>query len=418
MRIAMVSEHASPLATFGGADAGGQNVYVAELSSALARRGHDVTVYTRRDRPELLDRVRTSQGVEVAHITAGPPRRLPKDELLPYMPELARGILDDWARVRPDVVHAHFWMSGLAAIDAARAANARFARPRAAVVETFHALGTVKRRHQGADDTSPPEREWLEPWVGRSADAVLATCSDEVRELEAMGVPTDRIEVSPCGVDTRRLRPDGHAEPRGRRHRVGVIGRLVPRKGADLVVHALAELARRGRDDIELIIVGGAAGPDPLADPECARLAQVATTEQVADRVILRGAVAHEQLAPIMRSCEAIVCTPWYEPFGIVPLEAAACGVPVIAAAVGGLLDTVVDGVTGIHVPPRDPGAIANAIQTIVDDPALAARYGRAARERACRLYTWDRVADLAEQLYARLGTGAGMAASANAVGL
>src|SRR3954447_6263193 len=147
MKISMVSEHASPLAALGGVDAGGQNVHVAALSSSLASRGHQVTVYTRRDDPDLPARVQVAPGLTVVHVDAGPARHIPKDELLPFMGELADGICRDWAGLVPDVVHAHFWMSGLAAIQASRRAGA--AEP-IAVVQTFHALGSVKRRHQGS----------------------------------------------------------------------------------------------------------------------------------------------------------------------------------------------------------------------------------------------------------------------------
>src|SRR5699024_7743176 len=165
MRIAMISEHASPLAVLGGVDAGGQNVHVAALSLALGRRGHDVTVYTRRDDPALEERVAMSPNVEVVHVNAGPIEAVPKDDLLPYMGELADGVAADARRVRPEILHSHFWMSGVAAREAAN----RLDIP---MVHTFHALGVVKRRHQGADDTSPIERRWLEPRVGREADGV------------------------------------------------------------------------------------------------------------------------------------------------------------------------------------------------------------------------------------------------------
>ena len=151
MRIAMVSEHASPLAVLGGVDAGGQNVHVAALSDELARRGHAVSVFTRRDDPDFSDRVRLPSGVEVVHVAAGPPEPLPKDDLLPHMFRFARVLRNAWEEEPPDVVHAHFWMSGVASLEAASALSLP-------VVETFHALGVVKRRHQGADDTSPAER--------------------------------------------------------------------------------------------------------------------------------------------------------------------------------------------------------------------------------------------------------------------
>ncbi|RNE62406.1 glycosyltransferase [Cryobacterium tepidiphilum] len=396
MRISMVSEHASPLAALGGVDAGGQNVHVAALSSALARLGHTVTVYTRRDDPGLAERVDAAPGVEVVHVTAGPARHIPKDELLPYMPELGAGIARDWAGVRPDVVHAHFWMSGLAALDAVRATDADIP-----VLQTFHALGTVKRRHQGADDTSPNERAWLEPWVGRNVDGVIATCSDEVFELRAMGVDARSISVAPCGVDSALFRPDGPAEERGNRARIAVVGRLVPRKGVDIAIRALAALKHAGRTDVELVIVGGSGGAsDPAADPEARRMIRLADELDVADQVVVRGQVPQADLPRILRSANAVVCVPWYEPFGIVPLEAMACGVPVIAASVGGLIDTVVDGVTGIHVPPRDPEAVAEAILQIVDDPARAAELGRMGRTRSRTRYTWNRVAQTTAKVY------------------
>jgi glycosyltransferase involved in cell wall biosynthesis len=398
MRISMVSEHASPLAALGGVDAGGQNVHVAALSSALARLGHTVTVYTRRDDPNLADRVAAAPGVEVVHISAGPPGPVSKDELLPFIPALGEGIAADWDTNRPDVVHAHFWMSGLAALNAVGLVGAQGDVP---VLQTFHALGTVKRRHQGAQDTSPVERAWLEPWVGRNADGVIATCSDEVFELRAMGVDARHISIAPCGVDSSLFRPDGPAEDRGSRFRVAAVGRLVPRKGVDIAIEALARIRDAGRDDIEFLIVGGSGeADDPGSDPEARRLMECARAWGVQDQVVLRGRVPQSELPKILRSVDAVVCSPWYEPFGIVPLEAMACGVPVIAASVGGLIDSVVDGVTGIHVPPRDPEAVAEAILQLVDHPQRAASLGRAGRQRTRSRYSWDRVAATTAKVY------------------
>lgn len=401
MRIAMVSEHASPLAALGGVDAGGQNVHVAALSAALARRGHNVTVYTRRDNPSLAARVVMQPGVEVVHVDAGPAEAVPKDELLPFMPLLAEGMAADWQQAEPDIIHAHFWMSGVAALDAAeRLAEAHSGR-RPPVVQTFHALGTVKRRHQGAQDTSPPEREQLEPWVGRTADRIIATCSDEVRELKAMAIESGTVSVAPCGVDLNLFSATGPAEPRGRGYRVVVVGRLVPRKGVDLVIRALARLKEDGMDDVELLVVGGATGASGLAaDPEARRLLDLAVKLDVADQVVLRGQVPREQMPTILRSADAVVCAPWYEPFGIVPLEAMACGVPVVATAVGGLTDTVADRVTGLHVPPRDPDALASALGDLLRNPYLAEHLGREGHRRVHARYSWDRIAEDTEKAY------------------
>jgi glycosyltransferase involved in cell wall biosynthesis len=414
MKISMVSEHASPLAALGGVDAGGQNVHVAALSEALARRGHTVTVYTRRDAQDLPARVKAGPGLEVVHVDAGPPCHIPKDELLPFMGDLAAGIARDWGRRPPDVVHGHFWMSGLAALDAAQRAARRAARgttPEAAagdgaeyrvpVIQTFHALGTVKRRHQGSDDTSPPQRRWLEPAVGRSADRIIATCSDEVFELKAMGIDSGKVSIAPCGVDLGLFSADGPSVPKPRTHRILSVGRLVPRKGVDLVIRALPQLAAAGFDDVELLIVGGGAEPGVLhADPEVRRLLDLARELGVAGKVTLRGQVPRGDMPGLFRSADAVVCTPWYEPFGIVPLEAMACGVPVVAAAVGGLQDTVLDHGTGLHVPPRDPAAIADALAVLLDNPGLRAEMGRAGQVRARTRYSWDRVAAETEKAY------------------
>lgn len=398
MKISMVSEHASPLAALGGVDAGGQNVHVAALSEALARRGHTVTVYTRKDSPDLPPRVKAGPRLEVVHVEAGPVGHVPKDELLPYMGELAEGLAKDWGQRPPDVVHGHFWMSGLAALDAARRDEAGYRIP---VVQTFHALGTVKRRHQGVEDTSPLERHWLEPRVGRAADRIIATCPDEVFELKAMDIDTGKVSIAPCGVDLGLFSADGPAESRPRRHRILSVGRLVPRKGVDLVIRALPLLAAEGYGDVELLIVGGGADPGALeSDPEVRRLLTLASELGVADRVTLRGQVPRGDMPATFRSADAVVCAPWYEPFGIVPLEAMACGVPVVAAAVGGLRDTVVDHRTGLHVPPRDPEAIASALALLLGDPALRAELGAAGQQRARSRYSWDRVAAETEKAY------------------
>lgn len=406
MRIALVSEHASPLAALGGVDAGGQNVHVAALACALAELGHTVTVYTRRDDTALPDRVRAAPGVEVVHLRAGPPVAVPKDDLLPYLPELAAGLAADWAETPPDLVHAHFWMSGLVCLAAVETLGAA-GHDRIPVVQTFHALGTVKRRYQGRDDTSPRERRTLEPWVGQSVDAIIATCTDEVAELTAMGVDPSTVSVVPCGVDLSLFRSDGPREPvPENRTRIAVVGRLVPRKGVDLVIAALALLRDAGRDDVDLVIVGGGRSQDDMhEDPDGARLLGIAAALGVSSQVILRGQIPQAELPAILRSVAVVVCAPWYEPFGITPLEAMACAVPVVAARVGGLSDSVVDGVTGIHVPPQDAPAIARAVCQLLDDPERAATLGRSGRARVSDGYSWDRIAAATVAVYRRVLT-------------
>jgi D-inositol-3-phosphate glycosyltransferase len=395
MRVAMVSEHASPLAVLGGADAGGQNVHVASLAAALARRGLELVVYTRRDDESLPDRVGFADGAVVEHVGAGPARFVPKDELWPLMPEFAAGLHAAWKRRPPDLVHAHFWMSGWASLEAA----APLAIP---VVQTFHALGTVKRRHQGAADTSPAERLDVERDLARRLQGIVATCRDEVEELRQIGANVRNLRIVPCGVDLGRFRPDGPIEPRARGlRRLVVVTRLVPRKGVDDAIRALAALPRT-----ELVVAGGPEHAELERDEEARRLRGIAAELGVADRVELRGRVPHDAVPALLRSADAVVCTPWYEPFGIVPVEAMACGVPLVASAVGGLLDTVVDGVTGVLVPPRDPAALARALAALLQDAPARRSRGAAGAVRAHLGYGWDHVASATCSAYAALGLG------------
>jgi glycosyltransferase involved in cell wall biosynthesis len=392
MRIAMVSEHASPLAVLGGVDAGGQNVHVAALASALARRANEVIVHTRRDDPALPRRVSLGPGVVVDHVSAGPPKAIPKDELLPLMDAFAQDLREHWAAARPAVVHAHFWMSALAALTAA----APLGIP---VVQTFHALGTVKRRQQGAKDTSPPERLAIERWIAATADRIVATCTDEVFELLRMGADRRSITVIPCGVDLARFRPDGPAEQRTPGvHRLVAACRLVERKGIGNAISALAEVP-----GAELHVAGGPDAAELDSDPEARRLRALAREVGVADRVVLRGRVERDAMPALLRSADVVVCAPWYEPFGIVPLEAMACGVPVVATAVGGQIDSVVHGVTGVHVPPRDAAALAAALRDLLADPARREQLGREGRRRARRLYDFDRIAASTRDVYDEL---------------
>jgi glycosyltransferase involved in cell wall biosynthesis len=395
----MISEHASPLAALGGTDSGGQNTHVAELSAALAGQGHDVRVYTRRDHPDLPAEV-ARDGVTVVHVPVGPPSYLPKDELLPYMGDFARWVADDWRTVGPvpDVVHAHFWMSGLAAVTAGR-------RCGVPVVQTFHALGSVKRRHQGAADTSPPGRVGYERTLGRVVDRVIVQSQDEIRELLRLGVPRTRMAQVPSGVNLNRFHPGGPSVPRPTdRKRILSVGRLVPRKGFEELIQAMRHVP-----GAECWIVGGPPDGDLEADPYARQLRELAGRCGVADRVHLAGAVPAADMPCWYRSADVLAATPWYEPFGLTVLEAMACAVPVVATGVGGLADTVLDGLTGDLVPGRDPRALGVALRRLLDDDSRRLAYGAAAVDRATHAYAWPQVAERVTAVYAE-ATGAAAA--------
>ncbi|HET9778523.1 MAG TPA: glycosyltransferase [Propionibacteriaceae bacterium] len=386
MRIALVSEHASPLAGIGGVDAGGQNVHVAELAAGLVRLGHSVSVYTRLDDADLAEQVTTPAGYEVVHVPAGPAARVPKDDLWPHMAAFGDHLAEMLKFQQPDIVHAHFWMSAWAAARAVRRLNLP-------LVVTFHVLGSVKRRYQGPADTSPLNRIRVEVAVAGAADRIVATATEEVRELALLGVPSSKVSVVPCGIDLEHFTPASttNASPsvpkRSCRYRLLSVGRLVPRKGYEIMIEALTWLP-----ETELLIAGGASS-DATPEPEHDRLVTIAERLGVSDRVRLVGQIDRADMPGLLRSADLVVCSPWYEPFGIVPLEAMACGVPVVASAVGGMLDTVVDGVTGMLVTPRDPVALAEVVGTLLEAPSRRTEFARAGLDRVRSCYSWDRVA-------------------------
>jgi glycosyltransferase involved in cell wall biosynthesis len=224
---------------------------------------------------------------------------------------------------------------------------------------------------------------------------VISTCTDEVDELEAMGMSRARATVIPCGVDTEAFRPLPVVRPASGPPRLLVIGRLVERKGVGNVIEALAELP-----GVRLSVAGGPPRDLLARDPEVARLQRVARAHGVADRVDFLGAVARADVPALMNAADVVVCVPWYEPFGIVPVEAMACGRPVVGSAVGGLLDTVLPGRTGELVPPRRPDLLAATLRRLLADQARRELYGAEGRRRAVRTYQWRRVVAATQAVY------------------
>ncbi|MFX1675773.1 glycosyltransferase [Paraburkholderia sp. A2WS-5] len=405
MKIALVSEHASPLALAGGVDAGGQNIYVAHVARQLLRAGHQVDVFTRRDRA-LLPPISQMDGGRVIHVPVGPAMQLPKEKLLPHMPAFAAFLLDFCRKERQcyDVIHANFFMSGLAALAVKDALKVP-------LVMTFHALGRVRRLHQGASDGFPDARFAIEDELVRRADCVVAECpADRDDLIEHYRADPARIAVIACGFDPGEFSPLDPAEARRRlgwtpdEFAVLQLGRLVERKGIDNVVQGVAALEARHGVRAQLYVVGGdAQTPNEIATPEIARLRDVARRCGIEERVRFVGRREHAQLRDFYCAADVFVTTPWYEPFGITPVEAMACATPVIGAEVGGIRHTVRHGETGWLVPPRDPVALAARLRDIHADPAQARTMGEAGRARAQAHFTWRRIGQQLEALYARL---------------
>ncbi len=406
VRVAMISEHASPMALLGGEDAGGQNVYVDELSRHLVHLGFQVDVFTRLDSQQAKQVNDWADGVRVINVSAGPPTYLKKDLLPPYMPEfrdnVARFSRDN--HIHYDIVHAHFWMSGWVACELKRWWNVP-------LVQTFHALGVIKRIHQGAADTSPKERLAVERRVVREADRVIATCPAEKDDLQRYyGCDPGKIVVIPCGVNTGRFQPVQRQRARrelqlSEDQRVIVyVGRILPRKGIDNVIAGVAALCKNTSHQATLIIVGGETDQAmPENDEEMARLADVARSLGIADKVCFTGRRPQSALKLYYSAADVCVTTPWYEPFGMVPLESMACGTPVIAAAVGGLKFSVVDHITGYLVPPKDPAALAEKLELILGNDELRRELSVRARRRVEEWFTWPKIATRVASLYEEL---------------
>ena len=394
----MISEHASPLATLGGEDSGGQNVYVAELARRLGAMGYWVDVFTRRNNPLLPEVVPFGEKVRVVNLHAGPPENVPKDDLFPLMAEF-RDAFYRFAREEPevyDLVHANFWMSGWVACEAKRNLGLPF-------TQTFHALGETKRREQGARDTSPPERQAAEFRILEEVERVLATCPTEIEELTTLyeADPT-RLSLVPCGVNTETFRPVNRREARKAlnlpdKPTVVYVGRLVPRKGVDTIVEAFALLP--DRLDARLVIVGG----EPGKSPEVERLSTFVRKLGLAGRVTFAGSRPQWNLHRYYGAADTAVSVPHYEPFGMTPLEAMACATPVVGSKVGGIKTSVADGETGYLVPPKDPEALGGCLMRLLSDGCLRDRMGRAARRRIEKHYTWERVAKLAATAFSEV---------------
>jgi D-inositol-3-phosphate glycosyltransferase len=389
--------HTSPLAQPGAGDGGGMNVYVRELSSALTRAGIECDVFTRAETSDVADVVTVEPGLRVHHVTAGPRAEVPKDDLPAYVDAFADGVRDVLtARVMHPVeaIHANYWLSGVAG----HRLKHELGLP---LVSTFHTLARVKAETSGPE---PEERTRAEAQIIGCSDAILASCADEAAQLVRLyDADPSRIELVPPGVEHAFFSPGPRT---GARSALGLgdhpvllfVGRIQPLKGVDVAVAALAAL---DDPDAVLVVVGGASGVDGPAEVE--RVHKLCADLGVADRVRFVEPQPHHLLSTYYRAADVVLVPSRSESFGLVALEAAACGVPVVASAVGGLRTLVDHGRTGFLVEGRDPSAFAAYVAEVLDNPQLASSLGDAAASRA-RRYTWSTSAARLRRLYADLG--------------
>ncbi|MFC7326526.1 glycosyltransferase [Marinactinospora rubrisoli] len=397
MKIALVSEHTRPLAAHKGEPTCGGSVHVSALARQLARLGHRVTVYTRRGDADLPDRARMGRGAAVAHLTAGPPRRLTESESAEHTGAFATALSEALADDTPEVVHAIGWTSGLAALSAVRRSDAE---PAPRVVQSFHSLNSAEQR---AGLPRRTDRVRLEAALAGRADAVVVTSAEQRFELARMGVPRSSVGVIPFGVDTEHFSVEGAAASspwrrrRDERVRIVSVTRLGAGGGADALVETMARVP-----EAELVIAGGPAREDLAIDPDARRLELLAKEHGVDDRVTLSGAVDRKELPRLLRSADLFVSAADYDPYGGAVLEAMACGLPVVARAAGGVTDAVLDGTTGLLLRYARPDALGRALRQLAADSTARTAFSIAAADRAASRYTWQRVATETERVYRR----------------
>ena len=390
--VAVLSLHTSPLTQPGVGDSGGMNVYVREMAAALAHAGSECRVYVRRAQAGLPDEVAIEPGVTVVHIDAGPVE-LPKEDLPGVVDEFADGVLADLRRNgQPDVIHANYWLSGVAGHRVKHEVEVPLA-------VTFHTLARVKA---ATGDPESEQRSQAETEVLGCADVVIASCEPEAQQLQSFyDAPPERIELAPPGVEHALFSP---GDREGARAALGLgpgpillfVGRIQPLKRPLVSVETLALLERH---DARLLVVGGPSGTE--GELEYQRLQDRVQALELADRVALIPPRPHHWLSTYYRAADVVLVPSRSESFGLVALEAAACGTPVVAAPVGGLRSVVDHGRTGFLVDDATPEAFAAQVTALIDNPLLAAEMAMNATERA-RLFSWTAMARSLRATYRR----------------
>jgi len=399
--VAMLSVHTCPLAALGGKETGGMNVYVREVSRELGRMGVSVDVFTRSQDPSIPRVVQLGERARVIHLAAGVEAPMARERVYDHLDEFVEGI-EAWRiaeAIDYDLIHAHYWLSGVAAL----ALKTRWSVP---VLQMFHTLGRLKNRvARSAAELEPAVRVEEETRIVSEADRIVAANVVERAELlRDYAAHPSRIATIPCGVDTDLFTPGDRAEAR---RRLGLddrpvllwVGRMAPIKGLDTLLDTVARL-REGRRDMRLLVVGGDAD-EPTSGHETSLRHRIARLGLV-DSVRFVGPQPQSVLPLYYAAADLTVLPSYYESFGMVALEAMACGSPVIASRVGGLITTIRDGVTGFLVPDGDVGALAERIESLVADPELRWRLGREGVRWAAQ-HRWPCVAEAVCKEYASL---------------
>lgn len=405
-KIAVISEHASPLAHLGGIDSGGQNVYVDQISKHLSKLGFSVDIFTRWENKKLPQVIRYQENIRIVHIEAGPKEFIAKEKLLTYMKDFYNNMLSfiEQEETPYQLIHANFFMSA----EIARRVKKKLGIP---FVVTFHALGKVRRLFQGRQDKFSNKRFEIEEKIIEEADHIIAECPQDREDLLTLyQADQNKISIIPCGFDPMEFYPIDKLVAKmtvgldSNTHYLLQLGRLVPRKGIDTVVQALADIKKTVKPPVKLLIVGGESDqPDPHVTPEIARLKHLATELEVLDDVIFIGRKNRDQLKYFYNAADIFISTPWYEPFGITPLEAMACGTPVIGSKVGGIQFSVIDGKTGFLVPAKNSVALSKKIKQLIQNDSLRQQYATNGMKRVNTFFTWNTVVTALVTVYEKV---------------
>ncbi|MCL5784561.1 MAG: glycosyltransferase [Patescibacteria group bacterium] len=404
-KIAFIS-HESPLATLGGVDAGGQVIYIGQIAKKLSRLGYEVDIFTRWDDARLPQVVEWDNGVRVIQVKAGPITFINKEKLFPHMKEFTDNMID-FMKTEKDpyrLIHANFWLAVIPAMEIKQRFNIPF-------VVTFHALGKIRRIFQGKDDKFPDNRFGIEEKAMREAAAIIAECPQDREDMiNYYNANPDKITIIPAGFDPNEFYPIDKLLCRmvldlnPKEPIILQLGRVIKRKGIDNVIAVLPILRRKFRVKAKLLIVGGDSDvPNARLTPEIRRLRRIARQEKVEDCVRFVGRRGRETLKYFYNAADVFTTTPWYEPFGITPLEAMACGTPVVGSNVGGIKYTVLDGKTGYLVPPNDAESLAQKLADIFKNRKIANFFKENGLKRVNNAFTWEKIASSISQVYEKV---------------
>ncbi len=398
--IALISNHADPAASIGGEEAGGQNVYVRQVGEHLAELGWQVDMFTRRVNPTDPAIVQHTPHCRTIRLSAGPAEFVPRDQQFGYMPEFVRSFqaFQSQQGMAYPLVHSNYWLSAWIGLQLQKQNGTQ-------LIHTYHSLGAVKYQSVPELPVIAPTRLAVEREILENAHCVVATSPQEMQALRTLVSPRGQIEIIPCGTDVSNFRLLPRAEARAH---IGVseqdqvvlyVGRFDPRKGIETFVRAGALLQSRGLKNLKLVIVGGSS-PHLVDGLEQARIAGIVAELGLQDQTIFVGQVDHDSLPYYYTAADVCVVPSHYEPFGLVAIEAMACGTPVVASAVGGLNFTVVPEKTGLLVPPQDVPAFADAIDRILSDELWSRKLSKQASANVHQRFSWSGVAVQLSELY------------------